>query len=56
MNATFSTHLLRKEALKLGFSFVGIARAGFMDEEARRLEKWLNQGMHGRMVWMEAWL
>jgi epoxyqueuosine reductase len=53
MNATFTTHLLRKEALRLGFSFVGIARAGFMEEEARRLEQWLNKGMHGQMAWME---
>lgn len=53
MNATFTTHLLKKEALRLGFSFVGIARAGFMEEEARRLEQWLNKGMHGQMAWME---
>jgi len=53
MNATFTTHLLKKEALRLGFSFIGIARAGFMEEEARRLEQWLNKGMHGQMAWME---
>ncbi len=46
------TDLLRSEAHRLGFSFVGIARAGHMDEEARKLEAWLNQGMHGRMHYM----
>lgn len=36
----------------MGFSFVGFARAEQMDEEARRLEAWLNQGMHGEMGYM----
>lgn len=53
MSVTLHTHLLKNEAHRLGFSFVGIARAGFMDEEARRLEQWLHQGMHGQMSWME---
>ncbi len=46
------TRLIREEALRLGFSFVGMARAEQMDEEARRLEAWLNQGMHGKMAYM----
>jgi epoxyqueuosine reductase len=45
--------LIRQEALRLGFSFVGIARAAPLDEEARRLEAWLNQGYHGQMKYME---
>ena len=36
----------------MGFSFAGIARAEQMDEEARRLESWLNAGMHGQMGYM----
>ncbi|MEM9930902.1 MAG: QueG-associated DUF1730 domain-containing protein, partial [Bacteroidota bacterium] len=44
---------IKSLALAAGFSFVGIARAGHMDEEARRLEAWLNQGRHGTMRWME---
>lgn len=46
------TRRIREEALRLGFSFVGFARAEQMDEEARRLEAWLNQGMHGEMGYM----
>jgi epoxyqueuosine reductase len=46
------TQLIKAEAQRLGFSFVGIARAEYMDEEARRLEAWLHKGMHGRMHYM----
>jgi len=46
------TELLRQEAQRLGFSFVGIAKAEQMDEEGRRLEEWLNQGKHGQMSYM----
>lgn len=44
---------LKEEAYRLGFSYVGIAKAEKMEEEARRLEQWLNQGMHGEMKYME---
>lgn len=47
------THRIREEAKRLGFSFVGIAKAEHMDAEARRLEAWLHQGMHGEMQYME---
>ena len=43
---------IRQEAYRLGFEFVGFAKAEFMDQEARQLEKWLNQGMHGKMHYM----
>jgi epoxyqueuosine reductase len=33
--------------------FCGIAKAGFLEEEAPRLENWLNQNMHGEMQYME---
>ncbi len=46
-------HLIRTEAQRLGFEFVGFARAQRLDEEARRLEAWLHQGAHGRMAYME---
>ena len=39
-------------ALSLGFNFCGIARAGFLEKEAPRLESWLKQGMHGQMHYM----
>lgn len=46
------TRQIREEAYRLGFSFVGVAKAEHMTEEARRLELWLNQGMHGHMSYM----
>jgi epoxyqueuosine reductase len=46
------TDIIRQEAHRLGFEFVGIARAERMDEEARRLEAWLNGNMHGKMAYM----
>lgn len=45
--------VVKDVAYELGFSFVGIARAERLDEEARRLEAWLNQGFHGQMGYME---
>ncbi len=46
------TALIRTEAQRLGFNMVGFAKAEFMDEEARRLEDWLNRGFHGQMHYM----
>lgn len=46
------TQLIKEEARRLGFSHVGVARAAYMDEEARRLEYWLHRGMHGTMHYM----
>lgn len=47
------TRLLKEEAIRLGFSFVGISKAERMDEEARRLETWLNRGYQGKMQYLE---
>lgn len=44
--------LIKKEAKRLGFSECGIAKAGFLEEEADPLEKWLKNGMHGEMGYM----
>lgn len=46
------TELIKAEAKRLGFSFCGIAKAGFLEEEAPRLENWLNQNYHGKMDYM----
>ncbi len=53
MSTQRHTDLIRAEAHRLGFEFVGFARAERLDEEARRLEQWLQQGAHGRMAYME---
>lgn len=47
-----NTELIRNEAQRLGFEFVGFARAERLDAEARQLEKWLNQQAHGKMAYM----
>ena len=44
--------MIRSEAHRLGFDFVGISKAEKMDEESRRLEAWLNQSNHGKMAYM----
>lgn len=48
-----NTNIIRSIAQDLGFQFCGIARATKLDEDARRLEQWLHQGMHGKMQYME---
>jgi epoxyqueuosine reductase len=48
-----NTKWLKAEAHRLGFDFVGISKAEYMEEEARRLEEWLNKGMQGEMGYME---
>ncbi len=53
MNKQKLTYLIKQKALELGFSSVGIARAGFLEEEAPRFEKWLKNGYHGKMTYME---
>jgi len=47
------TRIVKEKALQLGFSYCGIAKAMPLDEDARRLEKWLQQGLHGKMGYME---
>ena len=45
--------LIKAEARRLGFLSCGISKAGFLEEEAPRLENWLNQNRHGEMRYME---
>ncbi len=51
--ATRLTRFLKQQAASLGFAFCGIAPAGFLEQEAPRLEAWLKAGMHGKMAYME---
>ncbi|MCB0395480.1 MAG: tRNA epoxyqueuosine(34) reductase QueG [Flavobacteriales bacterium] len=46
------TSWIKQEAKRLGFDYCGISKAGFLEEEAPRLEKWLKANMHGRMDYM----
>ncbi|SHG66312.1 tRNA epoxyqueuosine(34) reductase QueG [Flagellimonas flava] len=45
--------MIKTEAKRLGFLSCGISKAEFLEDEAPRLEKWLNQNMHGEMHYME---
>ncbi|MGB3342957.1 MAG: tRNA epoxyqueuosine(34) reductase QueG [Aequorivita sp.] len=47
------TELIKTEAKRLGFLSCGISKSEFLEEEAPRLEKWLNNNMHGQMAYME---
>ena len=51
-NSIRLTQQIREKAHQQGFSFIGFARAERLDEEALRLEKWLNSGFHGEMHYM----
>ena len=46
------TDAIKNEAKRLGFLSCGISKADFLEEEAPRLEKWLNLHMHGEMGYM----
>ena len=47
------TELIKTLATNLGFDYCGIAKAQFLNEDARRLEQWFRKGMHGSMQYME---
>jgi epoxyqueuosine reductase len=47
------THLVKKIAVQTGFDYCGIAKAERLDDDAVRLEKWLNKKMQGSMEYME---
>ena len=47
------TNLIKTEAKRLGFLSCGISKAEFLEEEAPKLESWLNQNKHGKMQYME---
>lgn len=48
-----TTHYIKSTASNLGFSFCGIAKAEFLEEEAPRLEEWLQRGYQGKMHYLE---
>ncbi|MBL7786902.1 MAG: tRNA epoxyqueuosine(34) reductase QueG [Chitinophagales bacterium] len=47
------TQIVKQHAFDLGFQYVGISKAGFLEDEAPRLETWLRQGFQGEMGYME---
>ena len=52
-NKSKNTKMIKEEANRLGFSFVGISKAEFLASEAPKLEKWLLENKNGKMAYME---
>jgi len=48
-----NTSFIKTLTAQSGFDYCGIAKAEKLDEDARRLEQWLNKGLHGKMQYME---
>ncbi|CAH0994206.1 Epoxyqueuosine reductase [Emticicia aquatica] len=46
------SQIIKAKATDLGFDACGISKADFLEEEAPRLEAWLNQNYHGKMSYM----
>lgn len=53
LKASENSKLIKQLAKDAGFSFCGISKAEFLEEEASRLEGWLKNNYHGTMYWME---
>lgn len=53
MNADRYKSFIKQKANELGFFYCGFSTAGFLTEEAPKLERWLNEGRHGKMSYME---
>lgn len=48
-----NTLFVKQTSQQLGFDYCGIAKAQPLTDDARKLEQWLNKGMHGTMKYME---
>lgn len=47
------TDFIKTAAAALGFSYCGISKAEFLEDEAPRLEEWLKRGYQGSMSYLE---
>ncbi len=48
-----NTRLIKEVAQAMGFEFCGIAKAQYLEDDARRLSNWLEKGRQGKMQYME---
>ncbi len=48
-----NTNFIKAQTQLLGFTYCGIAKAQILNEDAKRLESWLNKGFNGNMQYME---
>jgi epoxyqueuosine reductase len=53
LNRAAHTVIIKNIAAELGFSFCGISKAEFLEEEAPRLAEWLKNGFAGKMNYLE---
>jgi epoxyqueuosine reductase len=53
LNKLDHTKFIKSVAARLGFHYCGIAKAVKLEDDARRLEQWLNKGLQGSMQYME---
>jgi len=53
MNSTEKSNFIKALAIEYGFDFCGIAAARYLDDDARKLSNWLQQGFQGDMHYME---
>lgn len=48
-----NTAFIKQKAKELGFMYCGVSKADFLENEADKLETWLNRNYHGKMSYME---
>lgn len=53
MNTAEKSQFIKSLAINAGVDFCGIAEARALDDDARKLENWLQQGKQGQMHYME---
>ncbi len=53
MSVEQHTYQIKAEAYHLGFQYIGISKAAYLDKEAPKLEEWLRRGYQGKMGYME---
>lgn len=52
-STTTHSGIIKSLAKNLGFSFCGISKAEFLEDEAAHLEEWLKRGYNGKMGYLE---
>ena len=53
MDATKHKNEISAKAQELGFFYCGFSKAGFLEDEAPKLENWLKNEHQGKMSYME---
>jgi epoxyqueuosine reductase len=53
MNNQQLSYFIKQTALQLGFDYCGIAKAAYLEDDAKRLEQWLHKGFNAGMQYME---